>query len=235
MNGEELSRTLHVHSLIARAYKDDRFPPPTGSVDVRQFVVTALWVVGIETVKETEEWYARMCSLLPGGSNGFWGAIREDAPRWRPEGERRWGGPCLAPMIRRDACGKIGRREVCVTDPADGTWERRYYCRKHADVANQVVAAQKVLHASGTLPEPVPNAGGLLPSYLASDWPEHYRRARPGWKPPTVGVFADDWPASTKAVVAQPMKLTAITGDGQEEEWGGEAPTLKVIKGGLHG
>ncbi len=233
MDGRDLRRTLDIHAVLARAYADPRFPAPSATGDVRMFIVNAIWVAGIERVPDGG-WYTRMCELLPRGSDGFWRAVAEDAPRFEPDDVKRtWGGPCPAPMVRRAACGKPGKIRVRVADPADGTWHYDWYCRKHEEAATAEMTRQQTLRATGVIPEPMPNRGGVGPSYLSWSWPEQYVRARPGWEPPSVGICADDWPVMERVTPA-PRKpsLVALPGEGQPGDgYSGESPSLRLIIG----
>ncbi|WP_188197274.1 hypothetical protein [Nonomuraea sp. SYSU D8015] len=235
MEGRELRRILDAHQLIARAYKDDRFPTSGRGGDFRMFVITWIWIVAIERCPKDDRW-KRAASIL-GLRNNF--QLREliasDAPRYEPEDRGAWYAPCPAPMIRRSGlCERRGTIRVRVTNPDDGTWRPDWYCSRHRDVANQVQEHERALLASGKVPEPLPNRGGLGPSYLRWKWANVYRwAAGASWEPPSVGLCADDWPVMAKVLGRQAApELAVLDGDGEASGWPGGAPGLRLVQGG---
>lgn len=230
MDGRELRRTLDVHASIARAYADDRFPSPRGlSCDLRMLTVTILWVVGIERTPKGERW-TRVCEAMHLDNYRFWQAIREDVPRYEPS---RWdyqGGACEAPMIRREGtCGRTSVRSFRTTDPSDGTWRMAGFCNRHTDWYQQAYAAERARMQAGGIPEPLPNTGGLLPCYVNWNWPANYAQAKPGWKPPRVGICADDWPVMAKVAGMAPPALSLIAGEGEADPLPSAAPSLRLV------
>lgn len=237
MEGRELKRTLDIHTMIGRAYRDDRFPASGSGRSFREFVITAIWVTGIERPPKGER-LKRVADLLGLTDWRFKDLIASDVPRWEPEDTSwRWGDrPCPAPMIRRaGTCDRNGNHEIRVTDPATGQWRREWYCSRHHDAARQVEAHQKQLRDAGGIPDPLPNRGGLGPCYLSWNWPDQYAAAKPGWKPPKVGICADDWPVMAKVVNQPSPTLAVLAGDGEAADWDGEAPGLKLLPGGFRG
>jgi hypothetical protein len=236
MDGRELKRTLAVHNLIARAYADDRFPSPRGmSTDLRMFTVTILWVVGIEQKPKGERW-TRVCEVMHLNGYRFWEAIRADLPRYEPEGWHYQGGECEAPMIRRGGlCGKRATTAFQVTDPKDGTWRMAGFCNRHEEYSRQVDATERARQASGTLPVPLPNAGGLLPCYVGFRWPDLYAKVDPHWKPPAQGICADDWPVMAKVTAMEPPRLAVIAGERTRDaspipQGERSAPSLRLVR-----
>jgi hypothetical protein len=198
-------------------------------------VITTLWVAGIERPPAERRW-ERVCEIMHVDWFGFWRIIAEDAPRYTP-GEYMGMGTCPAPMIRRSGpCGRSGSYGFRVTNPADGTWQMVGYCSRHVDFARKAEAVERAQARAGGIPEPFPNVGGLLPSYIACDWPDLYAQARPGWKPPRVGICADDWPAMAKVTEVEPPELKVLAGGVAAGDVSpvpsGEssAPSLKLIK-----
>lgn len=90
-------------------------------------------------------------------------------------------------------CGASSYRCVEEKDPRTGWVIAHWFCRRHAAHADRV--AEQVRVQNEQAPEPVPNAGGLLPCYFKADWEKVYRHyARRLWEPPKYGLCADDWP-----------------------------------------
>jgi hypothetical protein len=216
MEGHDLKRTLATHNLIARIYKDDRFPAATRlSGDLRMFAITVTWVIGIERSPKGDR-MQRVADIMHLNNFQFWGLIRSDLPRYEPPRISE-SGLCEAPMIRRDGlCEQNGTRSFHVTNPNDGTWRLVSFCTRHSDVASKVAMAERDRKAKGGLPEPLPNRGGLLPCYIRWNWEKHYKQARSSWEPPKVGICANDWPVMAKVVDASSAP----------------PPALKVILGG---
>jgi hypothetical protein len=136
-------------------------------------------------------------------------------------------------MVRRETCGKAGNRSVNVPNPVDGTWRINWYCSAHRELREQVIAEQRALTQAGGIPEPLPNRGGLLPCYLRWNWPDLYAAASPGWKPPAVGIRADDWPTLAKVAVLAPPEFTLVVGGETAEPapFPADTPALRLIKG----
>jgi len=219
MDGHELRRTLAVHDRIARIYQDDRFPAGyRGAGDLRMFAITVVWVAGIERLASNGDVWPRVYEILGLNDWRFWRLIEQDVPRYEPPGDLLYGRQCEAPMIRKPGlCGKRGCTWFRVTDPSDGTWRIASYCTRHEALAAQVHAAQIRQAKAGGVPEPFPNAGGLLPSYFGWDWPKSYAIAKPGWKPPAAGIRADDWPALAKVAEMAPPTLSVLAGEREGE------------------
>jgi hypothetical protein len=233
MDGHELRRTLAVHEMIARAYSDDRFPSPRFSMgcDVRMLTVTILWVVGIERKPKGERW-TRVCEVLGLSNFKFWETIRADLPRYEPPGWKMQGGECEAPMIRREGlCGQHTVQAFRVTDPVDGKWRVAGFCRRHDSYGNEVHVAERARIKAG-IPVPQPNMGGLLPCYVGWNWPENYARADPTWKPPGIGICADDWPVLAKVAEMAPPTLSLLAGerDGEAVPRLSGVPSLRVVR-----
>ena len=233
MNGHELKRTLEVHEIIARVYADGRFPAGRGRLgaDLRMFTVTTLWVLGIEQVPNP---WQRVCGILHLNARQFWWTIEQDVPRYEPPQNPAVMGACEAPMIRRAGeCGQRSWTSFRVTDPSDGTWRSAAFCRRHENHAHEMRRAEMARVKAGGIPEPVPNAGGLLPCYFSWAWPDAYTTASPGWKPPQAGIRADDWPVMAKVAALEPPTLSLIAGDGEVASLpsGGQpAPSLRLVR-----
>jgi hypothetical protein len=240
VDGRELKRTLAVHAQIARAYADDRFPARRLSLgaDLRQFAIAAIWVTGVERPPSEEHW-DRVCEIMHLDNYRFWQTIRQDVPRFEPESLHSGGG-CEVPMIRREGtCGRPPAWGFRVTNPADGTWRMASYCSRHGEQARLARNAEMRRQKAGGIPEPVPNAGGLLPCYFRWRWPENYAIALPGWKPPALGIRADDWPAMAWAAEKEPplpRLRVIIDGEALDSEpappipRGENGPALRLVR-----
>jgi hypothetical protein len=230
MDGTEIKRTLKLHQLIGSIYADTRFPPGRQSArcDVRSLALAMAWVIAEQHGGQI---WPRVHEILHLDNRSFLWVIRQDVPRYEPP---RVDPGCAAPMIRRE--GTCGNPRTCtgfrVTDPADGTWQIVNFCRHHEDYACQVHAEERRRQGS-SLPEPAPNAGGLLPCYFPwRAWEQTYRDAEPGWKVPALGIKADDWPVLAKVTAAEPPKLIALDGKGESVAGmpRGDAPSLRLIR-----
>lgn len=213
MSGDDLRYLVKVRADISRAMADSRFPAPNRfGGDLRMFVVTAVWVLGVERAPKGER-IKRVCEVMHLDDFRFWELVRSDLPRYEPESLHSGGG-CRGWMPRAQRhCGKGTTTAFRVTDSADGTWELAGYCSAHRGEAEAAQAAERRRRQAG-LPEPLPNRGGLLPCYLPWDWEKNYRKASGSWEPPAVGIRADDWPVMAKVRAAEsvPPKLTVMLG-----------------------
>lgn len=105
-------------------------------------------------------------------------------------------------------CGAASHHRVLEKDPRTGWVTARWFCKRHKDHADRV--AEQVHEHNEQAPEPVPNAGGLLPCYFKADWERVYRHYRPGWEPPVYGLAADDWPTPGEAQPQRRGRLRVI-------------------------
>lgn len=231
IEGRDLKRTLAIHDRISRVYADDRFPVPRGGAcDLRTFTVTLIWVVGAERAPKGERW-KRVCQLLHLNDYRFWETIRQDVPRYEPIGWDQGGGECEAPMVRRDGlCGHSTYMSFRVTAP-DGTWRMAGFCSRHQEQSAQAQRAERARVAAG-IPDPPPNQGGLLPCYMGYNWPSLYAKADPHWKPPGIGIRADDWPVLAKVSALEPPSLSVLEGGGDAfglPQDGHAAPSLRLL------
>lgn len=215
---------MDTHELLSRAYADERLAGRAGPCVMRQFIVTVIWVCGWER-PEGNRW-ARVAELVGFPANLVWSVFADDAPRYVPPRPDHGREPCEAPGIRKPVCGRRSNQWFRVTNPADGTWRMAGYCDRHPAEARAAQAAERQLRASGTLPEPPPNTGGLLPCYVRWDWEKWYRQARGNWMPPTAGICADDW---IPAAAVKVPRLSLIRGDGLADKPPGSPPALTLV------
>jgi hypothetical protein len=219
-----------VHGEMARIYADGRFPPRGSSLgaDLRQFALATVWVIGAERPPAGQRWQRVAEILHMDGWRRFWRTIGQDCPRYESP---PLPAECEAPMIRRDGmCGQRAAYHEAVTNPVDGTWRHVGYCRRHEANADAVRDAERRRRKAGGIPDPPPNAGGLLPCYIRWNWPEAYRQARSDWEPPALGICADDWPVLAKVAEMEPPKLRALDGDGEAMPGAHEAPSLRLVR-----
>lgn len=229
MHGKELRRLVAARDQINRIYADDRFTGRYGG-RLRTFAVTTVWAVSVDPGPGAT-W--RNVADRMGLSNWeLWKLVREDAPRYEPPNLHERNG-CAAPKPRAGGrCGKSPQISFRVTDPGTGAWQIVGFCSRHSEYADMVRRAETELTASGAVPEPLPNRGGLLPCYIDCDWPDLYAKARRGWTPPRVGIRADDWPVMEKVAAAEPPALRLITGDAHSGRGHGDDET-KIFLGGV--
>lgn len=148
------------------------------------------------------------------------------APRLRPFRSRPWPGANaqdIADQAKRDEADIRNTRMICgaqTTDyvieklPDTGWHKLHYRCAAHRDGLERIRA--QVAGFNKVAPEPIPNAGGLLPSYFEADWVEAYRHYRGAdWEPPVYGVCADDWPIPGREPVAPRARLRLAALDGE--------------------
>lgn len=235
IGGDDLRYLLKVRQDISRAMNDTRFPPASKHGDLRMFVVTAIWVLGVERVPRGRR-IARVCEVMHLDNRQFWSLVRTDLPRYEPNPEP-WNAGCVAELPRaKRLCGRRPYVGFQVTNPLDGTWQMVGYCSRHRGEADAANAAERRRRAAG-LPVPLPNAGGLLPCYVPWDWAKNYAIADSSWTPPAVGIRADDWPVLAKVEAARPAppKLRVMLG-GQELDVpelaaaNDDGPDLHIVK-----
>lgn len=238
MNGHELRRRLDVHERIADVYNDTRFPRAHMHPDLRTLAVAVLWVVGVERPEKGGQW-ARVYEVLNFDIKSsrdnwrFWELIGSDAPRWEPPAEGMYECPCEAPMVRRSGpCGKRATWRYRVTDPETGQWRMSGACSRHNEFGAAERAAERMRQQAGGIPEPLPNTGGLLPCYFNWKWPDMYAQARRGWKPPRIGICADDWPVMAKVAAMEPPTLSLMEGGGEVADgalFPAAPPSLRLV------
>ncbi|MFK0288312.1 hypothetical protein ACIQVL_48750 [Streptomyces sp. NPDC090499] len=156
---------------------------------------------------------------------------RCDGPRLRPYKERPYKAEQMSLLARveqnkRDAedfrntdnvCGAPGKHRVLEKQPSTGWYRYHWFCPRHRDHAVRVQEQVKAQNAGA--PEPIPNAGGLLPCYFEADWVRLYRHYTwDSWEPPVYGVRADDWPIPGKQPVPQRARLSLVIGGAETEQ-----------------
>jgi hypothetical protein len=114
----------------------------------------------------------------------------------------------------RGVCGEGNTESVLEKLPGTGWHKMHYFCPRHRDHLLQV--REQVREQNKLAPAPVPNAGGLLPSYFDSDWVPFYRHFMgEEWTPPVYGIRADDWPVPGRDLVPPRARLRLAALDGE--------------------
>lgn len=219
-------------ALVARVYQDQRMTP-----EARELILLLAWLTARDPNRFDEDgnlirnWRKRASDILGEYGNGrrkesrLADLLYADRPRYEPPRLPWEEQVCGAPMIRRrGTCGQPARGHDYEVDLETGWWTPVYFCRRHEQWGQQM-RQQRVSDLS---PEPIPNAGGLLPSYFAGSdskaqerlkaWARLYKEAAVWkldrfWEPPkTYGVVADDWPIPGKEPVPQRARLRLVIG-----------------------
>ncbi|WP_406078782.1 hypothetical protein OG337_29190 [[Kitasatospora] papulosa] len=217
--------------LVARVYQDPRMTP-----EARELILLLAWLTARDPNRSDEQgnprkWRKRASDIL--GEYGRPGGRREsrladllyaDRPRYDFP-PLSYNQPCAAPMIRREGlCGRPASDNDYEVDHDTGWKTPVYFCRRHEPWGGQLREQRR--REPG--PEPIPNAGGLVVSYLMSDgqeqaWARLYREAAEWkrdrqWEPPKgYGLRADDWPTPGQEQPSkeeEPFRLRLIASDG---------------------
>jgi hypothetical protein len=219
--------------LVARVYADKRMTP-----EARELILLLAWLVKRDPDRFDADgnprnsntvWKRAVPILGDRGTRGLRGSrladlIDADRPRYEPDMRANiWQQRlCSAPMIRRDGeCGQHAVDHSLSIDPVTGWRTPLWYCARHREWGRKADVALRAMDR----PEPIPNAGGLMPSYLRADrgddgWIGIYRRAsewkHSGWKPPVkYGLRADDWPLPGMEPAPEPFRLRLAAADGE--------------------
>lgn len=218
-------------AFVARVYKDKRM-----TSESRDLLLLAAWLIHRDPERNTSTlgFWERAGNILGRYKVGMKekpklaDLVAKDRPRYEIDRSADiWQRQeCAAPMIRREGlCGQNATANAYSYD-TNGWVTPIWYCRRHADWGRKQKLAEQ--EARKTAPAPVPNAGGLLPSYLTLNsgdegWVRVYEWAcawtwNRGWKPPEpYGLRADDWPKVGEEPVEtwEPPRLRLATKDGE--------------------
>ncbi|MFI7890849.1 hypothetical protein ACIFUY_06250 [Streptomyces sp. CACIS-1.16CA] len=223
--------------LVTRVYQDPRMTP-----QARELILLLAWLTARDPNRFDEQgnprkWRKRASDIL--GEYGRPGGRREsrladllyaDRPRYDFP-PLSYDQPCAAPMIRRTGlCGQPANDNDYETNPETGWKTPVYFCRRHEPWGRQLREQRQ--REPG--PEPIPNAGGLTPSYFANSdraaWARLYQEAAVwkrdrSWAPPKEhGLCADDWPTPGMETARQPepfrLHLAAVDGERVNPEAG---------------
>ncbi|MFJ8727731.1 hypothetical protein [Streptomyces sp. NPDC093269] len=212
---------LRYDELVARVYGERRMP--TGTRDL----ILALGWVGLRDPRRhdpTVTTWTRTRDVLNADNKRMWQLIAEDAPRYNSRlTEADTPSGCQAPMVRaKRLCGRSTMIGFSEFDPDTG-WSRYWgFCSRPRCREYGKPIEERARHSATRRPEPIPNCGGLLPLFFSWNWEAKYFKAAEliytihGWKPPTYGLSADEWPevAGQEKPKAFP-KLRLIASDGE--------------------
>jgi len=226
---------LALHDRIARVMADERFHDGRShGHDLRSFIVAHYWA-RFES-KDSDTAWTRTKDLAGVTSSRLGHKMtghrirelfRADAPRFEPP--FAWRVSCCALMLRGprtgEPCGRSASLSFKVTDAATGEWDTQGWCSRHRLDGERAARCERTKVVTV---EPTPNIGGLLPCYIrASNWPELYESSRPGWKPPKIGIVADDWPVLARVVAHERPVLSVLDGDDEESDVA--LPALRLV------
>ncbi|GAA3590838.1 hypothetical protein [Streptomyces osmaniensis] len=218
--------------LLRRVYQDER-----QTSESRDLILLMAWLIHRDPDRHDTEigFWERAGKIL--GRRKFVGRekpiladlVAADRPRYEIDHSADvWQyRTCSAPMIRRD--GQCGQHATAHADQVDTNGWRWpvWYCRRHADWGRKQDLAYR--EALKSAPAPIPNRGGLLPSYFTlksgdEGWVNIYEWAckwthNTYWKTPEpYGLRADDWPrpeAEEEAETWEPPVLRLVVTNGE--------------------
>lgn len=215
--------------LVTRIWQDPRQTPES-----RELLLLLTWLISRDPNRYDENGdpvsvWARADKILGWTDTGAYKRQRvaelvyADRPRY--EMGRASDSGCRAPMIRREGlCGSSSSDTTSTVDPATGWRTPVSYCRRHETWGRALHTAQRAMPKVN----PIPNKGGLMPSYLSlttgqEGWQRIYEEAaralQRSWEPPAgFGLKADDWPTpgaepAVPAVEYPRLRLAAVDGE----------------------
>ncbi|MFI1202747.1 hypothetical protein ACH4VR_25445 [Streptomyces sp. NPDC020883] len=207
-----------------RIYQDQR-----ADAQSRQLLLAVTYALTMAPADENAHVWATVRAALGTGTSApgsLRHLVRHDLPRYELPGTR-WGdapldrlctGPRMRPhpdgaddfRNRLNVCGAPAQEMAVEKLPGTGWHENHWFCPRHRD--HLIRVREQVREQIAAAPAPVPNQGGLLPSYFDADCLKLYRWATtPSWQPPTYGMRADDWPNPDREPVPQRARLRLIT------------------------
>lgn len=214
--------------FVARVWQDKRMTPKT-----RELLLLIAWLRHRDPQRDSERGkvWARANEILgvDGRARGLQRPrlarlVDGDRPRYDTDmhSEEWQNSSCQSPMIRREGmCGQPSSNHAPRVDAATGWHYPVWYCARHRDFGRAAEAAYRAGHR----PDPIPNRGGMLPSYLNAtggdeQWIRLYEWASKwcysSWKPPQgYGLRADDWPAPGLEPPVRPVRLKLAAVDGE--------------------
>ncbi|MFB6665895.1 hypothetical protein [Streptomyces parvus] len=217
--------------FVARVYQDRRMTP-----EARELILLLAWLTDRDPDRFDEDgnliraWRKRASDILGEYGNGprrgsrLADLLYADRPRYDFP-LLSYNQPCAAPMIRREGlCGQPASDSDYEVDHETGWKTPVYFCRRHEPWGGQL--REQRLREPG--PEPIPNAGGLVPSYFSTSdmaaWARLYKEAAVWkrdrlWEPPKAyGLCADDWPTPGQDPIPQKARLRLVLGGGDFTE-----------------
>lgn len=222
-------------ALVARVYQDQRMTP-----EARELILLLAWLSARDPNRYDADgnlisWRKRASKILgeygpgPRKESRLADLLYADRPRYEDKRDGWEQRHCAAPMIRRDGlCGQQAVAHDYTVDPETGWRTAVWYCRRHESWGHNL-RTQRVANPG---PQPIPNAGGLITSYLMADgqaqaWARLYTESAVWkhdrlWEPPkTYGIVADDWPVPGREPigVSQRARLRlVVAGEDIEEQ-----------------
>jgi hypothetical protein len=213
-------------ALVTRVYQDERM-----TSQARELILLLAWLAARDPNRYDADgnlisWRKRASKILgeygPGPRRGSRLAdlVYADRPRYEDKRDGWEQRQCAAPMIRRAGpCGQHGVDHDYTVDQETGWRTAVWYCRRH-EAWGRDLRTQRLANPG---PEPIPNAGGLVTSYLLAEgqdaaWARLYTEAAVWkrdrrWEPSkTYGVVADNWPVPGKDPVPQRARLRLVLG-----------------------
>ncbi|MFB7359685.1 hypothetical protein [Streptomyces gardneri] len=220
MSIDDRAALARYDQLLARVYTERRMP--TGTRDL----ILALGWVGLRDPRRHDPTitpWTRTREVLNATNEQMWRHVADDVPRYDSGLHDKALGGCQAPMVRVDRlCGRNTVHGFSERDPVTG-WSRHWgFCNRQRCREYATPIYKRARHSCTVAPEPIPNAGGLLPLFFSWDWEPKYRKAakyilfRSSWEPPGYGLSADEWPpvAGQEPVKAFPkLRLAASNGE----------------------
>lgn len=213
-------------ALVTRVYQDQRMTP-----EARELILLLAWLTArdpnrYDSYGNLIGWRKRASVILgeygpgPRRASRLADLLYADRPRYEDQRDGWEQRTCAAPMIRREGlCGQHATDHDYTVDQTTGWRTAVWYCRRH-EPWGQALRARRLADPG---PEPIPNAGGLVTSYLMSEgqeqaWARLYKEAAVWkydrqWEPPkTYGVVADNWPTPGVEPVPQRARLRLVIG-----------------------
>ncbi|MFF7335491.1 hypothetical protein [Streptomyces sp. NPDC008150] len=210
---------LRYDQLAARVYSEPRMPSGT-----RDLLLALGWVTLRDPRRNQQDRqpiWVRAREAMNVDNKRMWRLVVDDVPRYEFPREPVRG--CDAPMVRVDrTCGRTTMHGFSEFDPATG-WARSWgFCNRPRCREYMRTVEARANDSHERAPEPIPNAGGLLPLFFSWEWEEKYRKAMelvrytPSWEPPSYGLSADEWPevpGQEKPKAFPKLRLVAAGGD----------------------
>jgi len=232
MTPDDREALVRYDQLASRVYSETRMPSGT-----RDLILTLGWVTLRDPRRHDPDRsiWGRARDVMNADNKRMWQLIAEDAPRYDSDLHDKSPGGCQAPMVRaKRLCGRSSMFGFSEFDPATGWMTSWWFCNRPRcrEYARPIEARAK--GSRDRAPEPIPNAGGLLPLFFSWNWEAKYRKAmelicfRSSWEPPSYGLSADEWPevpGQEKPKAFPKLRLVASEGEVKAER----APELVPV------
>lgn len=220
MSIDDRDALLRYDQLAARVYGEDRMPSGT-----RDLILALGWVTLRDPRRHDPDrsMWGRTRDVLNADNKQIWQLIAEDVPRYDSDlhDKPSWG--CQAPMVRaKRLCGRTTMYGFSEFDPATGWATSWGFCNRPRCREYMRTIEARAKGSQKRAPEPIPNAGGLLPLFFTWNWEAKYRKAMElvryssSWEPPSYGLSADEWPevpGQEKPKAFPKLRLIASGGD----------------------